>query len=97
MQEGVNIRDALRAEIVLRLNRETAYVLALADMKSIEGGNFLKDQLKQNDEALKLINEFLSMPNMYKVDKDGNQEVMENILTDWDWEKFVKERYWDKK
>jgi len=84
----MDIREKLREEIMLRLERETRYIIELANHYgkpySLEAVNLLTDKLKQNDMNIKLISDFLFTTT--------NAES-----TDTSWEKFYRERYWDKK
>lgn len=76
-----DITEYLREEIILRLNIETELILKMCEKDSDK--EFLKAMLKQNNDGLKLINEFICLPN-------GGD-------TNFHWETFVKEKYWDKK
>lgn len=76
----MSVLGDLRQEIILRLNRETSLILRMCDMDSDKA--FIKEMLRQNDESLKLINEFLCSHS--------------DTATVMDWEKFVKKNYWEK-
>ena len=66
-----------RAEINLRLERETRYILAKIGSNDLDKA-MLDIQLKENDITIRLLGEWLA---------EGGDN----------WEKFYKERFWDKK
>lgn len=66
-----------RAEINLRLERETRYILAKIGSNDLDKA-MLDIQLKENDITIRLLGEWLG---------EGGDN----------WEKFYKERFWDKK
>ena len=53
-------QEEARAEINLRLQRETEYVLAIASVRTSEGGvQFLKEKLADNDKSIRLIGQYM--------------------------------------
>ena len=79
----MNIIERLQGEIDLRLERETRYVEAIVSAVNDEGVKFIKAKLAENDKTISLIGEFLII---------ATEESKQS-----DWEKFYKERYWEKK
>ena len=77
-------KEEARAEISYRLERETRYVLKLADLlaqkvrEREECVDYLNNKVEDNDRTIRLLGEWLG---------DNGDE----------WEKFYKGRYWDLK
>ena len=71
----------VKAEIILRINRETEYVIAYSRCtdNNVECRAFLKEKIEDNNKTIKLLGQYLE-----KTFWSG-------------WEAFYRENYWEKK
>lgn len=92
------IFDDLREETLVRLQRETAYVVALAEvlqgkdntMNRLEAKKLLETQIEDNNKSLKLINEFITT---HQFDPPLIAAEATDVIH---WQQFVKDHYWEK-